>query len=96
MMGYSNPHPHGQIWALNHIPTIAATELASLARYAVNPDVGFSKAPCGPFGRPCLLCDYIQFELGVSEDQGRIVIRNEHFVALVPWWAVWPFELLGE
>ena len=44
MMGCSNPHPHGQIWALSHIPTIAATELASLARYAVNPDVGFSKA----------------------------------------------------
>lgn len=55
------------------------------------------QSPRGPFGRPCLLCDYIHFELGVSEDdQGRIVIRNEHFVALVPWWAVWPFELLGE
>jgi len=53
MMGCSNPHPHGQIWALSHIPTLAATELASLARnaacYAVNPDVGFSKTPRGPF-----------------------------------------------
>ena len=97
MMGCSNPHPHGQIWALSHIPTIAATELASLKCYAVNPGVASSsEAPCGPFGRPCLLCDYIHFELGISEDQGRVVVRNEHFVALVPWWAVWPFELLGE
>src|SRR5260221_7559919 len=98
MMGCSNPHPHGQIWALSHIPTIAATELASLARYADNPQAGVepSEAPRGPFSRPCLLCDYVHFELGVSEDQGRIVVRNEHFVALVPWWAVWPFELLGE
>ena len=97
MMGCSNPHPHGQIWALSHIPTIAATELASLKCYAVNPRVvSFSEAPCGPFGRPCLLCDYIHFELEISENQGRVVMRNEHFVALVPWWAVWPFELLGE
>ena len=98
MMGCSNPHPHGQIWALSHIPTIAATELASQARYADNPqaDAEPSEAPRGPFNRPCLLCDYVQFELGVSEDQGRIVVRNEHFVALVPWWAIWPFELLGE
>ena len=59
-----------------------------------NPGVESSEAPRGPFGRPCLLCD-IFVGLGVAEDQGRIV-RNEHFVALVPWWAVWPFELLGE
>ncbi len=58
--------------------------------------LGFPKIPRDSFGWPCLLCDYIHFELGVSEDQGRIVIHNEHFVALVPWWAVWPFELLGE
>lgn len=96
MMGCSNPHPHGQIWSLSHIPTIAATELASLTRHAINSGVESSEAPCGPFGRPCLLCDYVHFELGVPEDQGRIVVRNEYFVALVPWWAVWPFELLGE
>ncbi len=96
MMGCSNPHPHGQIWALGHIPTIAAAELASLKRYANNPSVASPEALRGPFGRPCLLCDYIHYELEVSEDQGRIVVHNEHFVALVPWWAVWPFELLGE
>ncbi|KAH9998991.1 hypothetical protein BJV77DRAFT_651829 [Russula vinacea] len=93
MMGCSNPHPHGQIWALSHIPTIAATELASLKCYAVNPVLVVSEAPCGPFGRPCLLCDYIHFELGFLKSRSRVV-RNEHFVALVPWWAVWPFELL--
>jgi UDPglucose--hexose-1-phosphate uridylyltransferase len=96
MMGCSNPHPHGQIWSLSHIPTIAATELASLKCYAVKPDVTSSEAPRGPFGRPCLLCEYTHYEMGVSEDQGRVVVRNEHFVALVPWWAVWPFELFGE
>ncbi|KAI0262941.1 galactose-1-phosphate uridylyltransferase [Gloeopeniophorella convolvens] len=94
MMGCSNPHPHGQIWALSHIPTIPAAELASLARYATNPGVEPSEAPRGPLGRPCLLCDYVHCELGVAESQGRIVVRNEHFVALVPWWAVWPFETL--
>lgn len=85
MMGCSNPHPHGQILALSHIPTIAATELASLARYADNPQAGVepSEAPRGPFIWPCILCDYVHFELGLSEDQGRIVVRNEHFVALV-------------
>lgn len=98
MMGCSNPHPHGQIWALNYIPTIALAELASLARYAVSPSVEPSTphTPRGPLGRPCLLCDYIHFELGVPEDQSRIVVRNTHFVALVPWWAVWPFETLGK
>ncbi len=97
-MGCSNPHPHGQIWSLNHVPTIATTELASLARYSVNPHVehSTSKVPSGPLGRPCLLCDYIHFELGVPEYQGRIVVRNNHFAALVPWWAVWPFEMLGK
>jgi UDPglucose--hexose-1-phosphate uridylyltransferase len=40
---------------------------------------------------PCLLCDYLRLEL---EEATRVVHRNEHFVALVPYWAVWPFELL--
>ena len=59
MMGRSNAHPHGQIWALRHIPTIAATELTSLARYADNPQAGVepSEAPRRPSSRHCLLCD---------------------------------------
>lgn len=96
MMGCSNTHPHGQVWSLSEVPSIPYTELASLARYATNPDVAPSHAPRGPFGRPCLLCEYIHFEVGVSESQSRVVVRNAHFVALIPWWATWPFEILCE
>jgi UDPglucose--hexose-1-phosphate uridylyltransferase len=94
MMGCSNPHPHGQVWSLSEVPTIPSVELASLARYATNSDVSESHAPRGPFGRPCLLCEYVHFEVGVTESQSRVVVKNDHFVALVPWWATWPFEIL--
>lgn len=92
-MGCSNPHPHGQAWSLSAVPTIPSTELASLTRYSYteNPKSG---APNGPKGRPCLLCEYVYFELSVSESESRIVAQNEHWVALVPWWATWPFEIL--
>jgi len=96
MMGCSNTHPHGQVWSLGEVPSIPYMELASLARYAMNPNVAPSHAPRGPFGRPCLLCEYIHFEVSVSESQSRVVVKNEHFVALVPWWATWPFEILCE
>jgi len=78
MMGASNPHPHCQIWATKHLPDEPAAELGRQHAYWVE------------HGR-CLLCDYLQTELG----QGlRIVCENEEFVALVPFWAVWPFEVL--
>jgi UDPglucose--hexose-1-phosphate uridylyltransferase len=51
MMGCSNPHPHGQVWSLSAIPTIPATELASLERYALSTQVA-SEAPKGPKGWP--------------------------------------------
>lgn len=78
MMGASNPHPHGQIWATEHIPNEPATELASQAEY-------FAK-----HGRPLLL-DYLELELKLKE---RIVAENDSWVALVPFWAVWPFETM--
>jgi len=68
-MGASNPHPHGQIWATEHVPTIVAREQESL-------------------GRAPILLDYLESE------RERIVEENEHFVAVVPYWAVWPFETL--
>ena len=78
MMGASNPHPHGQIWATEHLPLNIAREQAAQAEYfAAN-------------GRT-LLADYLALEL---EQDTRIVVSNEHFVALVPFWAVWPFETL--
>ena len=78
MMGASNPHPHGQIWASEHIPNEPAAELAAQREY-------FKE-----HGRP-LLVDYLQMELRERE---RVVAENHTWIALVPFWAVWPFELM--
>jgi UDPglucose--hexose-1-phosphate uridylyltransferase len=75
MMGASNPHPHGQIWATEHLPTEPAKELHQQRTY----DGG------------CLLCDYLALEVDAGE---RVVEANDAFVAVVPYWAVWPFETL--
>jgi UDPglucose--hexose-1-phosphate uridylyltransferase len=78
MMGASNPHPHCQIWASSSLPNEPAKELASQTEY-------FEAR------NSCLLCDYLRLELGEKE---RLVCENASFVALVPFWAVWPFEVL--
>jgi UDPglucose--hexose-1-phosphate uridylyltransferase len=78
MMGASNPHPHCQIWASQSLPNEAAKELASQTAYRLE-------------RRACLLCDYLELELASRE---RVVCENAHFVALAPFWAVWPFETL--
>jgi UDPglucose--hexose-1-phosphate uridylyltransferase len=78
MMGCSNPHPHAQLWATSGIPNEPAKELASQSQYYKS-------------NGSVLLDDYLQAELELGE---RIVIENEHSVALVPFWAVWPFETL--
>ena len=78
MMGASNPHPHGQIWATAHVPSVPLREHAGLAAY-------------GEEHGSCLLCDYAQIEL---QNRQRIICRNDRFLAVVPWWAVWPFETL--
>jgi UDPglucose--hexose-1-phosphate uridylyltransferase len=78
MMGASNPHPHGQIWANERVPNEPAKETQHQHAYT---------AASGS----CLLCDYLALEL---RDGQRIVCQNEHFVALVPFWAIWPFETL--
>lgn len=92
-MGCSNPHPHGQVWSLSEIPTVPATEIASLRRYSIWEE-SLSGAPRGPKGRPCLLCEYAYAEVGLFEQDSRVVVMNSHWVALVPWWATWPFEIL--
>ncbi|EJD08531.1 galactose-1-phosphate uridylyltransferase [Fomitiporia mediterranea MF3/22] len=92
MMGCSNPHPHNQVWSMSDIPTIPAKEFASLLRYAQKPQES-SQAPRGPENRPCLLCEYAHLEVNDSNGE-RIVSKNEDWVALVPWWATWPFEVL--
>ena len=78
-MGASSPHPHGQIWASDSLPTIVAREDEQQRRYARQ-----------QAGRPLLL-DYAETELRSGE---RLVCQNEHWLALVPFWAVWPFELM--
>jgi len=78
VMGCSNPHPHGQIWASRHVPNEVAKEADRQAAH-------FAR-----HGRP-LLCDYLAREL---EEKTRIVLENEDFVVLVPYWAVWPFETM--
>lgn len=78
MMGASNPHPHGQIWANERLPSEPDKELREQRAYTA--------ANGG-----CLLCDYLALEL---QDGARLVCANAHFVALVPFWAVWPFETL--
>lgn len=78
MMGASNPHPHCQIWATASIPNEPGKELSSQRRYYTENET-------------CLLCDYLQAE---TKNKTRIVIENEYFSALVPFWAVWPFEIM--
>lgn len=78
MMGASNPHPHCQIWATQSVPNEILKESAR------QHDFFESRGSC-------LLCDYLALEL---EKRERIVCENEGFVALVPFWATWPFETM--
>jgi UDPglucose--hexose-1-phosphate uridylyltransferase len=78
MMGASNPHPHGQIWATESVPNELAREDARQLAWAAE------------HGEP-LLSSYLARELASGE---RVVCENETFVALVPWWAAWPFEVM--
>jgi UDPglucose--hexose-1-phosphate uridylyltransferase len=78
MMGASNPHPHCQIWAEQSLPNEVLKEVNSQRDYRARHE-------------SCLLCDYVATELLKEE---RLVWHNEDFVAVVPFWAVWPFETL--
>jgi UDPglucose--hexose-1-phosphate uridylyltransferase len=78
MMGASNPHPHSQIWSSSSIPNEPAREITSQIDYLEK-------------HKRCLICDVIEDERVLGE---RIVVENEDFSALVPFWAIWPFEIL--
>ena len=78
VMGCSNPHPHGQIWATEEIPEEPRKELASLAKYKLEKG-------------SCMLCDYALLEI---HNRSRLVCENDSFVCVVPFWAVWPFETM--
>lgn len=78
MMGCSNPHPHCQIWASESVPNESSVEIDNQTKYLS--------------GRgSCLLCDYLALEILRGE---RIVRENEGFAALVPFWAIYPFEIM--
>lgn len=81
MMGCSNAHPHGQIWAGDFVPG----ELRREGRR----QLAYTRA----HGR-ALLDDYTAFEMRAPAHDGRVVAHNEHWAAVVPYWAVWPFETL--
>jgi UDPglucose--hexose-1-phosphate uridylyltransferase len=78
MMGCSNPHPHGQIWATDYVPSIPSRKLAAQGAYLAR------------HGRD-LLGDYLAREIG---DGTRVVSANDHWAVMVPFWAVWPFETM--
>ncbi|MCH7822131.1 MAG: UDP-glucose--hexose-1-phosphate uridylyltransferase [Proteobacteria bacterium] len=78
MMGCSNPHPHAQIWATSNLPNEPNKEHQAQLAY-------WQK------NGNVLLDDYLQAEL---KDGSRVVVAGGHFVAVVPYWAVWPFETL--
>jgi UDPglucose--hexose-1-phosphate uridylyltransferase len=79
MMGSSNPHPHGQIWASSTIPNEVNKECQHQREYWTNHS-------------RLLLMDYLAEEL--SQPDQRIVCQNQDWVALVPFWATWPFETM--
>ncbi len=75
MMGCSNPHPHGQIWATDYVPQTLAVEDRTQAAWGGS--------------QPMLL------ELATQEAGGlRVVVQTDYWLAIVPWWASWPFETL--
>lgn len=78
MMGCSNPHPHGQVWACSFLPNEAATEDAQQRSY-------FAEQA------RALLLDYAEREAASGE---RTVVQTAHWLAVVPYWATWPFETL--
>src|SRR5208282_3136268 len=78
LMGTSNPHPHCQIWATADLPNLPAREQEGQEEF---------RARRGG----CLLCRYLELELERGE---RIVFQSPAFVALVPFWAVWPYETM--
>ena len=78
VMGCSNPHPHGQVWAGDFLPNELAVEDREQRKY---------KKEHGSV----LLLDYVMRELA---DGSRLVVSNDHWAAVVPFWAVWPYEIL--
>jgi len=78
VMGCSNPHPHGQVWASDFMPQLPAREDECQRGFAAGRGTS-------------LLETYLARELA---DPVRVVETDEHWAVLVPFWAVWPFEYI--
>lgn len=78
VMGCSNPHPHGQIWAQKHLPTLVSKKQLAQQSYAQKHGAN-------------LLLDYVAKEVTRKE---RVVVQNDDWLVVVPFWAAWPFETL--
>jgi UDPglucose--hexose-1-phosphate uridylyltransferase len=78
MMGCSNPHPHSQVWGTQYVSNLPARELE------------YQKVYFNQHGR-ALLTDYLDEEQRRTE---RVLFSNDHFTALIPYWAIWPFETM--
>ncbi len=78
MMGCSNPHPHGQIWATNFLPDEAQIEDDKQCEYFAQ-------------HKRSMLLDVVEHEMQSSE---RVIYANDDWAAIVPYWAAWPFETL--
>lgn len=78
IMGCSNPHPHGQIWAQTQLPTLVQKEDDNQRAFYVE-------------HQKSLLLDYAHKEIAAGE---RVVVENQDWVVVVPFWAAWPFETL--
>lgn len=76
IMGCSNPHPHGQIWAQNSIPKQIQQKTENFKSHFLQKNRS-------------LLTDYLDQELSINE---RVLYENDCFVVLIPFWAVWPYE----
>jgi len=77
MMGASSPHPHGQIWASDFVPTLVATEDRAQRDWLA--------------AHNAVLLDQVA---AAEADGPRCIEANAHWLAIVPWWAAWPFETL--
>jgi UDPglucose--hexose-1-phosphate uridylyltransferase len=82
-MGCSNPHPHGQVWACSYLPNEIEREDQALRHYRAQHDQTQHQRN--------LLQDYAVHE---ASDGSRTVVQTDHWIAVVPYWASWPFETL--
>src|SRR5690606_1418109 len=78
VMGCSNPHPHGQIWAQSQLPTLVSKEDQQQREYHQQ-------------YQQSLLLEYARKESAAGE---RVVVENDDWLVVVPFWAAWPYETL--